>query len=347
MSKLKATRGLLVTAALSLALVASGCAGTATAEPATGGDAVANPEIAQLVEAAKAEGPVTLYAVIDERMVQKVQEAFTKKYGVKLSYMRATAAEIAQRFSAEAEAGAPVADVILNLDDGFIGDSLAKGTLTPLEDAKIPGYPNALAAGAVTDGAAVVQLAQLAIAYNTDHVQGVKGWQDLLRPELKGKVVIGTPDNGIYNALFYSLSKEYGQDYLQDLGGQVGRVYSSGSQIIEALGSGEAYAVAGTLAAAIDIAQQKGAPVEAVVPGPTLMAPTVLAINSKAPHSAGARLLAYYLTTEEGLKALNDGPGLVAPTSDDVLKSGWIYGPALNAEAAKHSAEVRKDLGIR
>lgn len=347
MSKIKAPRGLMVAAALSLALAATGCGGGASAKPVPGGQAEANPEIAQLIEEAMEGGPVTVYAVIDERMVQKVQKAFTEEYGVELSYMRATAAEIAQRFSAEAEAGAPVADVLLNLNDGFIDDSLASGTLTPLEDAGIPGYPNALADEAVSDGAAVVQLSQLAIAYNTDRVSDVGGWKDLLKPELQDKVVIGSPDNGIYNSLFYSLSEEYGQDYLQDLGGQIDRVYSSGSQIIEAISSGEAYAVAGTLAAAIEIAQQSGAPVDAVVPDPTLLAPTMLAINSEAPNSAGARLLAYFLTTEAGLEALNDGPGLVAPTSDDVLNSGWVYGPTLDAEAKKHSAEIRKSLGIQ
>lgn len=347
MSNLKATRGLLAATALSIALVASGCGGGASAKPVQGGQSQADPEIAELVEEAAAGGPVTLYAVIDERMVQKVQKAFTEEYGVELSYMRATAAEISQRFNAEAEAGAPVADVLLNLNDGFIDDSLASGTLTPLEEAEIPGYPNALASDAVSDGSAVVQLSQLAIAYNTDQVKDVEGWKDLLRPELTAKVVIGSPDNGIYNALFYSLSEEYGQDYIQDLGGQIGRVYSSGSQIIEALGSGEAHAVAGTLAAAIEIAQESGAPVGAVVPEPTLMAPTMMAINSEAPNSAGARLLAHFLTTEAGLKALNDGPGLVAPTSNDVLNAGWVYGPALDAEAKEHSAEVRKNLGIQ
>lgn len=352
MAKSKTTGVLLAAALLSATVLLAGCAGGtastggAPASPTPTG-AGAESELDALIAEAKKEGGVSVYAVFDERIVQGVQAAFTETYGVDFSYTRATAAEIAQRFSAEAEVGAPVADVILNLNDGFIMDALKSGELEPLEDADIPGYPNELADEAVLDGTAIVQLAQLAIAYNTDHVDELKGWEDLLDPSLEGKVAIGSPENGIYNSLFYSLGNEYGDDFLKDLGGQVGRVYSSGSQIIEALGSGEAYAVAGTLAAAIEAAKGQGAPVDSVVPEPTLMAPTLMALNANAPHPAAARLLAYFLTTEAGLEVLNDGPGLESPTSADVLTTGWIYNPELNAEAAEHSAEIKSALGIQ
>lgn len=349
MSKSMTTRGMFLAAMLSVAALTAGCAAdtgsvTPTADPA---ESSSNAELDALIAEAKAEGEVTLYAVIDERMIQQIQTAFTEEYGISLSYTRAPASELSQRFSAEAEAGAPVADAILNLNDGFIFDALDAGEMLPLEDAEIPGFPNALVEEAVLDGTAIVQLANLAIAYNTDHVESMEGWEDLLAPELAGKVAIGSPDNGVYNALFYSLAEEYGDDFLSDLGGQIGRVYSSGSQIIEALGSGEAHAVAGTLAAAIEIAKSQGAPVEAIVPSPTLLAPTLFALNANAPHPAAARLLAYYLTTEEGLEVLNSGPGLVAPTSTDALEAGWVYDPALNETAAARAAEIKSLLGIQ
>lgn len=346
MSKSTKTRGLFLAAMLSVAALTAGCA--AQAEPAEPpAETSGTSELDALIAEAKAEGEVTLYAVVDERMIQQIQTAFTEEYGITFSYTRAPASELSQRFSAEAEAGAPVADAILNLNDGFIFDALASGEMLPLEDAEIPGFPNALAEEAVLEGTAIVQLANLAIAYNTDFVDSMEGWEDLLAPELAGKVAIGSPDNGIYNALFYSLAEEYGDDYLSDLGGQIGRVYSSGSQIIEALGSGEAHAVAGTLAAAIEIAKSQGAPVEAIVPSPTLMAPTLLALNANAPHPAAARLLAYYLTTDEGLEVLNSGPGLAAPTSAEALSAGWVFDPTLNETAATRSADIKKLLGIQ
>lgn len=347
MSTSMKTRGLFLAAMLSVAAL-TGCAADAgTTEPAPESTEGATSELDALIAEAKAEGEVTVYAVIDERMIQQVQAAFTEEYGINLSYTRAPAAELSQRFSAEAEAGAPVADVMLNLNDGFIFDALASGDMLPVEEAEIPDFPGALVEEAVLDGAAIVQLANLAIAWNTDNVDGLESWEDLLDPALAGKVAIGSPDNGIYNSLFYSLAEEYGDDYLTDLGGQIGRVYSSGSQIIEALGSGEAHAVAGTLAAAIDIAKSQGAPVEAFVPSPTVMAPTLMAINANAPHPAAARLLAYYLTTEAGLEVLNSGPGLAAPTSPEALESGWIFDPTLNDKAASRSAEIREMLGIQ
>ncbi len=347
MSKSRMTRGLLTAATLTVAALMVGCssgAGTAANDttPSTGSS-----EIDALIAEAKKEGSVSVYAVVDERMIQEVQRAFTDEYGIELSYMRATAAEISQRFSAEAEAGAPVADVVLTLDDGFLGDAAAAGTIQSLKDADIPGYPNELAAEAVLEDTAIVQLAQLALAYNTDAVDEMKDWEDLLDPALTGKVATASPDNGIYNALFYKLAEEYGDEFLEELGGQIGRVYSSGSQIIEALGSGEAHAVAGTLAAAIDIAQSQGAPVEAVVPETTLLAPTVMAMSAEAPHPAAARLLAYFLTTEAGQEVLNSGPGLAPATSSELLQASWIYDPALNDEARERGAEIKKLLGIQ
>ena len=347
MSKSKMTRGLFVAATLSVAALTIGCSAGNEQAADTPAASTGSSELDALIAEAKQEGSVSVYAVVDERMIQEVQKAFTEEYGIELSYMRATAAEISQRFSAEAEAGAPVADVVLTLNDGFLADAGAAGQITPLSEADIPGFPNELAPEALLEDTAIVQLAQLALAYNTDAVDGLDEWEGLLDPALEGKVAIASPDNGIYNALFYELGQEYGDEFLEELGGQIGRVYSSGSQIIEALGSGEAHAVAGTLAAAIEIAQSQGAPVAASVPSPTLMAPTLMAINAEAPHPATARLLAYFLTTEAGQQVLNDGPGLAAPTSSEALESGWIYNPELNDEAASHSAEIKKLLGVQ
>lgn len=335
-----------LTAAVLVGLLSACSGGAQPQQPDAPASNSQDGPVEQLVAEAKAEGSVSVYAVMDERMVQKVQSAFREKYGIEMTYLRTTAAEIAQRFNAEKDAQSPVADVVLNLHDGFIADGLKDGSFKKLEEADIPDYPNALAEEALVDGAAIVQVSQLSIGYNTDQAQNLKGWQDLLDPSLKGKVAIASPDNGIYNALFYSLEREYGEKYLTDLGGQISRVYSSGAQIIEAVGSGEAYAVAGTLAAAIDIAKSQGAPVEATVPTPTLNAPTLMAINAEAPHPAAARLLAHYLTTEEGLKAINDGPGLAAPTDSAVLTSGWMYNPELHAEAATRRDAIKKALGV-
>lgn len=318
MFKSKVTSGMLAAIGLSLALLVSGCAPSDSS--GSGANAGANSaELTALIKEAQKEGPVSVYAVPDERIIQQVQKAYTEAYGVQMSYVRLTAADIASRFNAEAAAKAPVADIVLDLDDGFISSGLKSGALRPLEDAKIPGYPNTLAKEAVRTGSATVQLAKLAIAYNTDKVKSMSSWNDLLAPALKGKVAIANPSGGVYNALFYKLSQNYGGTFLKDLGGQVGRVYTSGSQIIEAISSGEMYAVAGTLASAVEIAKTQGAPIAAVVPSPTLMAPAVMAMNANAPRPAAARLFAYFLTTKAGLDALNSGPGMVAPTSSEEI----------------------------
>jgi iron(III) transport system substrate-binding protein len=332
------------TALVAVAAMLSGC--TSGSQGQASSVQTDNGPLGKLIADAQHEGKVTLYAVMDERIVQRVQTAFRNKYHVDMSYVRATAADIAQRFSAEAQAKAPVADVVLDLNDGFIVKGLKDGAFLPLEKANIPGYPNALAPEALLSGTAQVQIAQFAIGFNTDNVHKVSGWKDLLDPALKGKLALATPDSAVYNTLYYCLQREYGMQYLTDLKPQIGRVYSSGSQIIEALGSGEQYAVPGTLAAAVDIAKTQGAPVGSAVPSPTLNIPALMAVNANAPHSAAARLLAYFLTTQDGLSALNDGPGLAAPTSSSVLKTGWNDSPELDAEAAAHKTQIKQALGL-
>lgn len=330
-----------VSAAIVVALL-SACSGGGSQAGAQ--HAAGQSPLDALIADAKAEGTVTVYSVLDDRIVQLLQSAFEKKYGINMSFVRDTAATLEQRFSAEKDAKAPVADVVLDLPDGFIEDGEKDGSFKKLENSDIPGYPNSLPKGALVDGAAIVQVADLALGWNTDTAQKLTSWKDLLDPSLKGKVAIADPTSGVYNALFYELEQQYGSGFLTALGGQVGRVYSSGSQIIEALASGEAGAVAGTLAPAVEIDKSQGAPVEAGVPNPTLKAPTLMAINAQAPHSAAARLLAYYLTTQDGLKVLNDEPGMEAPT-DKVLTTGWVYSPALQKTAAAHLDEIKQALG--
>ena len=85
MSKSRMTRGLLTAATLTVAALMVGCssgAGTAANDttPSTGSS-----EIDALIAEAKKEGSVSVYAVVDERMIQEVQRAFTDEYGIDIT----------------------------------------------------------------------------------------------------------------------------------------------------------------------------------------------------------------------------------------------------------------------
>src|SRR4051812_46257612 len=81
-----------------------------------------------LIEAAKKEGSVAWYtALIVNQFARPVAEAFEKKYGIKVEYVRANAGETILRIQNEAKAGRVMVDVF----DSFGAPQLEKdGMLT-------------------------------------------------------------------------------------------------------------------------------------------------------------------------------------------------------------------------
>ncbi|HWG06828.1 MAG TPA: hypothetical protein VG271_17610, partial [Beijerinckiaceae bacterium] len=66
-----------------------------------------------LIDAAKKEGSVTWYTTqIINQFVMPAAQAFQKKYGVTVNYVRADSAEVVVRVANEAHAGKVQADVV-------------------------------------------------------------------------------------------------------------------------------------------------------------------------------------------------------------------------------------------
>jgi iron(III) transport system substrate-binding protein len=332
-----------------LLLLAVGCGGDDSSDGGTATASTGDPKLDKLVAAAQEEGEVTFYSVPDERIAQQLADAFEQKYGIETSFTRATAAEVEQRFSAEADAGAPVADVMLTLNDGFLADAVEKGWMTPLDRAGIPSFPGDWIApqAILKDPTTVaVQITNMGIGFNTDEAgdDAPETWEDVLDPKWKGKVGIADPNNAIHNDLFYVLSQQYGMDYLTRLGEQINRIYPGGAPMVESLASGETPVAIGIVAAGLEVAKEQGAPLGWSIPQDTLASPTVIGVAAEAPHPNAAKLLAHYILSREGLKLLNDSPGSVSPTEKDGLPSEFAS-PALDAEARQHQSEIFSALG--
>ena len=98
-----------------------------------------------LIDAARKEGSVTWYTTqIINQFARPAAEAFQKKYGVKVDYVRADSTEVALRIINEAKAGRTTGDVF---DGTTVTPGLKKAGLKP-EIAEItmkPTLENALA----------------------------------------------------------------------------------------------------------------------------------------------------------------------------------------------------------
>ncbi|MEU7889714.1 extracellular solute-binding protein [Microbispora bryophytorum] len=329
-----------VTAAALLALTACGGGDT----PAT----VAAPN--DIEGAAKHEGTVTLYSSVEEEATSAFTEAFTKKYGIDVDVVRLTSAQLAQRFSAEAQAGAPAADALLVSRTGFTTEGIKNGWLTPLADAGLPDYPGSLGQKfqLPDEGTAISIIQPAGIAYNTKLVpaaEAPKTWEDLLDPKWKGKIAIADPaSSASYIGEWLVVGQASGPDFLQRFGAQDLKKYASGVPAAAAVAAGEAAFCVMGLASHIVDPKSKGAPIDFIVPPLTSGAEVVPAIAAKGRHPNAARLLVQYALSQEGSTTLADAAGAVSPYDTAKLPAQYIS-PDLSS-AKDQQATVVSQLGL-
>lgn len=354
--------GSMVAAAL---VLAAGCSsgGQSTNNGASGGSQAASVPAsagasggstgasdADLVKAAQQEGGLTLYTAATQTAAQAQADAFTKKYGVKVSMVRMTGAQLTQRVEAEAQASQPAADVLVTSDPVMVKTGMTKGWLTSLQDANIPGYPWDFPARFLQKdfGSAVVLLQLTGIAYNTDLVKGAdvpKSWEDLLDPKWQGKIGIADLKSSLgYTAEWQVINKQVGNDFLAKLGKQKLKVYASGAPASAALGAGEVALLADQLITNVVPVKEKGAPVAWVIPDKTTSLDDYVALVAKAKHPNAAKLFTSYIMSQEGADILAKASNSTSPYDTSSIPSG--YQPLDMFSAADQQSETMQLLGL-
>lgn len=273
---------------------------------------------ADLVAAAQQEGGVLWYSASDEQTVSDITDAFSKKYGIKADYVRLTTATIAQRYSAEAQAGQVVADFVDVSNGTFVLDGAKNGTFVSVSK-EVPGFPPSGFNPQFVhedEGAPTSSIPLKAIAYNSDQIAPgdvPKDWDDLLDPKWKGKILFADPSSSdSYVQFYHVLLKEYGAAFLSQLVSQGVRVYNGTVPLVQALAAGEgAIAVPPTIDEISKLAEQ-GAPIKYVVPSLNSGSEHVIALSAKAPHPNAARLFIRFLLSREGEK-FQEREGVVTP----------------------------------
>lgn len=281
----------------------------------------------QLVAAAKQEGKVVLYTGSEESIIVNLGKAFLQKYGIPVEYQRLNSAEIGMRYSAEAQTGRTVADVVLTGDYEIFKSFSDKGWLAKL-DASVPGldkWPTEFQDEFTT----TVSINAYSIAVNTKRMSAtVADWQDLLRPDLAGEIItLDLKRVGLIAfAGFDFLMRRYGEDFLRKIGQQKLLLQASGPSAVQQLASG-----AGTLYIPCSMTQadsmiSQGAPVKAILPdsGYTGVM-TQAAISKNAPHGAASRLFVSLLMSDEGQRIQNMvASSPVSTPGTAPLKNGFV-----------------------
>lgn len=280
--------------AIVLVLFLGALAGTSRAQDAT------------LIEAARREGRVVWYTtLIVDQFVRPVAEAFERKYGVKVDFVRADLTEVGLRVFNEGRAGKMLGDVfdgfsqVVALDKaGFVEHWLPEG---------IQRFP----AGLYDPGGRWVasNLYVLTPGYNTDLIpRGTQPqtFEDLLDPRLKGHMVWSSnisPSGaaGFVGLVLMHMGEDKGTAYLRQLAGQdIAGVKLAARAVLDQVISGEYALALQIFNNHPGISAAKGAHVDWIPMQPALAALSAVSITRPAPHPNAARLLVSFLVSPEG-----------------------------------------------
>ncbi len=287
----------------------AGCGRESGGEQTAGSTTPLTPAEQALAGAAKSEGKLVLYTGSEESIVVSLGKAFQQRYGVALEYQRMNSGEIAARYTAEAQAGRTVADLIMTGDYELFQMFGEKGWLSNVDSGAVPGL-EAWPAEFKDARTAIVSIVPYTIAINTDQISAdPKDWQFLIGPQAKGGLV--TLDakrvNLVAIAAWDLMLKQYGDDFLRKVAQQQPRLVDSAPSAVQQLASGGAKAYFPCSRTQAQSMISQGAPIRAVLPAnvPYTGVMTQVGMSANAAHPNAARLFIGFLLSAEGQKLLN------------------------------------------
>ena len=214
-------------------------ASEAKAEEAAGG-------MDALIEAAKAEGELTVYGSCEEEYLAAACQNFEKLYGIKTKYQRLSTSEVYTKISEEA--GKPSADVWFGGTTDPYNEAVADNLLMPYEaenaknlisdDYKDP-----------TNCWYGIYKGILGFMVNTEELERLgleapKTWDDLTKEEYKGLIMLSNPNTAgtaklIINTMIQMKGHDEAMEYFKALDKNVAQYTKSGSGPSKMVGPGE------------------------------------------------------------------------------------------------------------
>ncbi len=174
-----------------------------------------------LLDGARAEGKVVWYTSLSG-VYRDMVDAFKRKYpDIAVDVFRGGSNDLTPRIINEAQAGRPVADA-LESTPGLLMALRDRGLLKAYVSPELGKFPDE--AKGKADGARVFWVtdreAYMGFGYNTRMIapnEVPKNYQDLLRPELKGKIAVTTESST--SRVIGTMLKYKGEEYIKRLRG--------------------------------------------------------------------------------------------------------------------------------
>lgn len=284
-----------------------------------------------LVEAAKKEGEVDWYTVFTEENSAPIVEAFSKAYpGIKVSTLRLSANQLASRIMTEQRGGKFSADVVSG-NATYLGQLQKAGAMQGYD---IPGLPEAPEGLNLPEGhKGIVYINTTVIAYNPQRLkeEGLEAptsWEDLTKPEWKGKFSIDPESVDWYDSLVSGMGHEKALELVTALGKNSPRITPNHTQQLTEMQAGETVASATAYGpASASFAEEDPERTAFVNPDPLPAVLTLSGLAKEPPHPAAAKLFLDWLLSPEGQLAVVDGAGKIS-VREDVENSPKLWNPS-------------------
>jgi ABC-type Fe3+ transport system substrate-binding protein len=273
---------------------------------------------AKLIEAARKEGKVVVYAAYSAADANAFKAAFEKKYPfIQFEYFRAGKDKLLSKYLTEVQAGQFLPDVYQSsifpvttlLQRGLLGKYLSTERAAYANDLKDKeGYWTAVYLNAMT------------IAYNTRMVkpaEAPKSYQDLLLPKWKGQMGLDLNKTEWYVAMLQMMGREKGRKYMEALGKQEIQARDGNTITGQLLVAGEFPLVISQYPTSVEEYKKLGAPINWVPLEPHFVYSIVIAVTAKNSHPAAGKLFVDFVLSEDGQKVLRSLSRI--PARKDVL----------------------------
>jgi iron(III) transport system substrate-binding protein len=279
--------------------------------------AAAAADDAELVAAATEEGKVTVYSSQGLDALNQLAANFEAKYpGIDVEIVRGIDSDLAPKVEIEMQTGQGVADLYVNASLSWVQPHAEMGWFTPVEGPELTGQGAYDAEQFVHDGDFFeVGSAVLTFAWNTDlYSPGITDYEDLLDPELAGKLGVIEPTAPSIVDFYLWLEETFGEEYVEQLAALEPRIYPSALPIGEALAAGEISATPYAAPQTLTPLSEQGAPVEyGISPSGAWGARFFGMVPTSAPNPNAGFLFANYMVTAEGQEVVQATGGSVLP----------------------------------
>ncbi len=253
---------------LTAALAAAACLPLSPALAQANSRTVSAADWAKIQEAARKEGKVIVYATLPPAWHARIVEAFdANNPGIKMELVRVIGTALTIKIEQERVAQHVVgADIVLTADVRWAGGAINKGYFkTPVGPAAA-AYPDAWLRGGQV---ALIGATPWVMHYNTNLVKTpITSYQDLLRPELAGKIG-GVPLIAEVVTLFYKWLDDTNPGYLEKLAAQKLKMYPSVVGSANSTAAGEISAGVFSVIGADNVLIAQKAPFKTVIPNPS------------------------------------------------------------------------------